>query len=90
MSTSNEDRVRLRLSLNPSLYESLVETSEVLGLDKTALATFAFSLGLRALRMIAQPGDVPARIKNQMGLDQLAEEQGELALADAGLPSRRL
>jgi hypothetical protein len=85
----NDERVRLRLSLNPSLYENLVETADVLGLDKTALATFAFSLGLRALRMIAQPGNVQSQLRAEMRIDELAEEQNQLALADAGLPSRR-
>ena len=44
-----EDRLRLRLSLRPSLRARLDQVAEDLDADPTQVATLAMSLGLRAL-----------------------------------------
>lgn len=48
-----EDRLRLRLSLRPTLRARLDRVSEALDADPTQVATLAMSLGLRALGAFA-------------------------------------
>lgn len=83
-----ESRVRLRLSLSPSLYNRLVYDAEVLGLDRTTLAMFAFSLGLRALEVTFVRPDAFMNAAQDRA-DQLAEKEAVDAFRDAGIPVRR-
>ena len=80
-----EGRVRLRLSVNPALNEMLEETSSALGIPPTTVATFALSLGLRALC----PMIMPETIKGFADvIRDNSSIQSREAVADAGLPVR--
>lgn len=78
----NEGRYRLRLSISPALNQKLEESAEALGINPTALATFAFSIGLRALAPMINPMSLPGV---QDVIKSNGEREARSAVSDAGL-----
>lgn len=77
------ERHRLRLSISPALNRKLEESAEALGINPTALATFAFSIGLRALAPMIHPMSVDGM---QDLLKTNTDKQVTAAFSDADLP----
>ena len=79
-----EGRYRLRLSIRPNAYHLLEELSDKLDMDMTAVATFAFSLGLRQVAALSAIGSV---------VDQAVAQQVDIQVQeiaeDVGLPVRQ-
>lgn len=80
------ERVRLRLSISPSLDAMLQETAEALGIHPTTVATFAFSIGLRAIRPMVIPASIPGLGKF---IDQASTTQLQEAVSETGIPVRK-
>lgn len=74
-----EDRLRLRMSLRPSLRARLDLVAEALDADPTTVATLAMSLGLRALGAFAGTDE-----KVQLLVKDQAEKMARGAFDDAG------
>ena len=50
-----DDRIRLRLTIQPILNDRLVRFADALGVDRNQAAVFALSMGLHALSMGVNP-----------------------------------
>lgn len=75
-----DDRVRMRLSIRPTLDKRLEVASDVLDVDRNALATLCFSLGLRMLEISVIN---PMSTGIQVAMDQTASDALSSAVVDA-------
>ena len=89
MAQDTENRYRLRLSITPELNEMLEDSATALGINSTALATFALSIGLRALRPMIHPMAIPG-VSEVVEANTATQTQAVIAdAADAGVPVRQ-
>jgi hypothetical protein len=86
MSEEREERVRVRLSVKPELHDRLLSASDVLGLDRTAMATLCFALGLRFLEMSVIK---PMSAGIEAAMEQRVDAEMAGVARDAELPARR-